>query len=258
MASRTHRTFRVLYDALAKLTEYEEMALAEAHAREPKDFLSRWNISVGEAEKRPVDIDEPFHDRGKEAFPAPGPAEAVDSTFGFACHLADGAPRTVTGDAGGRNFRYLDRELFLARTLAREARIEARSLDLLLVGEDGLPIIVELKRRRDRLPYYALVQLMVHAVELALPDQRERLQRNYHAAGFQLPDAGPFFDIAVMSYQPPPNWTHLPASLAAASAIASACLKDAEIGSLIRRIDFIEATPVEDRLTFHTLRSDTS
>lgn len=89
------------------------------------------------------------------------------------------------------SFTYVDREIVTARTpggIMRTISGEARSpktapqLDLLLAGQDLLPIAAELKVGDDRDPFYALIQALAHATMLVTPNQLARLRHNYRDA----------------------------------------------------------------------------
>jgi hypothetical protein len=89
------------------------------------------------------------------------------------------------------SFTYVDREVVSARTPGGIMRTVAGAerpprtapqLDLLLAGQDGLPIAAELKVGDDRDPFYALIQALAHAAMLVTPNQLARLRHNYPGA----------------------------------------------------------------------------
>ena len=49
----------------------------------------------------------------------------------------------------------------------------------LLLAEDGLPIVCEVKIDSDQDAFYGLIQALAYAAELATPNQIERLKENY-------------------------------------------------------------------------------
>jgi hypothetical protein len=69
-------------------------------------------------------------------------------------------------------------------------------LDLLLAAEH--PIIAEVKLRNDKNPFYALIQALTAAAELATPAQRDRLQRHYPQLLAKTNDAA--LDIYIITY----------------------------------------------------------
>jgi hypothetical protein len=91
--------------------------------------------------------------------------------------------------AGGQglNFRYVDFEISPYRTTNRAFFDDGHSaracggggLDLLLITEDGVPIIGEIKAKTDTDIFFALVQSLVYASELVTRNQWERLHNIY-------------------------------------------------------------------------------
>ena len=66
------------------------------------------------------------------------------------------------------DFYYVDRELSPLRTANKDA--PRRSLDLLLANaHDQTPIFAELKIRGDKLAYFALIQVLMLALEFVVP-----------------------------------------------------------------------------------------
>lgn len=151
------------------------MAVAEMFQRDVKRF-------------KPYDMrEEHFHsgaeDRDKKDFARKSKTRMVAEA------LMEVGGKTVT--VAGRaelSFTYVDREVVSARTpggilrtFAGEERPPktAPKLDLLLAGQDGLPIAGELKFGDDRDPFYALIQALAHAAMLVTPNQLARLRHNY-------------------------------------------------------------------------------
>jgi hypothetical protein len=137
---RSISPLRAYYNALEELKEYEQTALAEAHANDPALLVRRFYQSV-EAFSEP--IREPFYNarRADPSDPkyAASPTE-VNSTIKFAAQICDGSVRPVEHD-DALAFRYVDREISPLRTTG-EPRAPRRSLDLLLANaQDGAPII---------------------------------------------------------------------------------------------------------------------
>lgn len=89
-------------------------------------------------------------------------------------------------DSPELSFSFVDREVALARTTGNavfendERSIRVRRPDWLLANaHDRLPILAEVKVGNDKDPFYALIQLLMYAAELATPTQMTRLQRHY-------------------------------------------------------------------------------
>jgi hypothetical protein len=85
------------------------------------------------------------------------------------------------------------------QTKAKTARSALR-LDLLLANHsDRTPVVAEVKRRRDKDPYTALVQMLTSLAHLATPSQYQRLRNNFSEARFAVNDP-PRIDGYVLLY----------------------------------------------------------
>jgi hypothetical protein len=93
-----------------------------------------------------------------------------------------------------RQFLFVDREVGTLRSTSQSgywAFSDGRSatnpggggIDLLLAeqlkDDTQVPIIGEIKFRNDQTPFFALIQALTYAVELATPNQQERLKKSY-------------------------------------------------------------------------------
>ena len=239
---------RDYYDALGALQEGEQTVLAENHAKNPTPLIHRFRESIKTLEGHPDLSGEHFHEgvRTKPQEP-PTPIEEISRTIDFASHLSDGKPRVVEG-VDELAFRYIDRELFLRRTTGR-ARVPARTLDLLLASVDGRPILAELKIGADRLPYFALIQLLMYASEAVVPSQRQRLRDSYTDAEFRWPTDGPFVDLYLIAFKPA-NSSYGKHSLGATDRIAAQLLEAPDVSQYVRRIAYLEAVPADGALRF--------
>jgi hypothetical protein len=113
--------------------------------------------------------------------------------------------------------------------------------DLLLVGDDGAPIVGEVKAatgtRYDTDPMLALIQAVTLATQLATPAQRERLRATYATAAFTIKGE---LDVYVFLVKPA-----LEAKATYQAALGSIALELARSlipvpGVPIARIEFIE------------------
>lgn len=244
MVSKRFKTtqLREYYDALHALKHQEWDALSRLHARDPARLRGRWTHDIQTVADYDLSVDEPF--RPKEPTPLPdppGPGE-IRSTPEFAAQLGPGDHHVV-----GRpdlSFRLINREV-------SSVPGRVRWLDLLLVNitDAATPVLGELKIGTDKLPYFAFIQLLMHAVELSSVTQHARMREH-----LGLPDAvdETRVDLYVVGCGKP-NVTYHDASLKATCEIAEklligkkACLKDH-----VRRIAYIEARPQGNSLEFH-------
>ena len=232
----------------------KQTALARWHAEDPKLLLYRLVRDLTTVANYEA-IDEAFHDEDtRKPLPdPPTPLPEVKTTDHFASHIADGQPRTVRGGED-LTFRYADREIFPLRQTKRGGpRPARRSLDLLLVSNDGLPIVGELKIRTDRATYFAFVQALMYAVELSSPAQRKRLAKYNEDAGFEWPSDGPYMDVYLVALEPPSTAVdnNRSRSFEATKRISEELVKHDGFRSVIRRIAYIEAAADDDQLVFH-------
>jgi hypothetical protein len=222
------------YVALRAMTEQELTALAEADAQDSTLLINRFLQSVKSVESR-ARVDETFHGSNRKD---PGsPKGVVNSTIDFTSYLCDGRVCTVK-DEKALSFRYIDREIFPGRTTGEE-RVDRRSLDLLLVN-DRMPVLAEVKIRGDRLPYFALTQVLMLAAEFQSPGQRDRLREHYHDLTW--PSGGPFADLYIIAYDPPKTGKYRKRSFDASKKISERLVADTDFAGYIRRIAYLEAS----------------
>jgi hypothetical protein len=181
---------------LGELVElYEQMgAKSQAERLEQAADLASNPMAVARMFERDVDrfqdYDRPtegFHsgakDRDQKDFARSSKTRMVAEAI-----MEIGRKRVAVAGRDELSFTYVDREVVSARTpggVMRTISGEVRSprtapqLDLLLAGNDGLPIAAELKVDDDRDPFYALIQALAHAAMLVTPNQLARLRHNY-------------------------------------------------------------------------------
>jgi hypothetical protein len=243
-----HRYYNALNDGLA---EDEQTTLANSHAVDPSLLVRRLRQSI-QAFSGP--IEEPFHSSARtDPNKSRTRVAEIKNTIQFAAHICDGEPVSV-GNAEQLAFRYVDREISPLRTQLTDKKVRSprRSLDLLLANaHDGRPIFTELKIAGDRLPYFALVQLLALTSDLLPQSQLERLERLYPKK-FNLPDDGPFADLYIICLKPEKGTYYKP-SFDATEQISKKLLDNREVSALVRRIAYLEAVPRGEDLVFHSL-----
>lgn len=122
-------------------------------------------------------------------------------------------------------------------------------MDLLLCSQDGTPIFGELKRGKDNLPYYALIQLLVHTVELATPPQRSRLV----PLGVAPERANEPADLYLIAYGDQ-HVTHYQPSLDATESVARRLMeRSTQLRRQVRRIVYLKASPTTEHALSFTL-----
>lgn len=245
---------RALYVALKQLKQSELVALGKAHAENPSMLFHRIRADLKTVSDYPALGDHPLAGAKRKDLPPHVKPTRVTTTPEFASILAVAPGPCQVGEDTSLAFTYLDRELHPLRGLAtaagvEESRVERRYLDLLLRSDDATPILSELKIKTDSLPYSALIQLLMHTVELSGAAQRRRLS----AAFPSLSSKGPV-DLYVLSYGEP-NKTFDRVSRISAQEIASALVCDprSPLRGSVRRIAFVKASGTSKTLSFTPL-----
>jgi hypothetical protein len=211
--------------------------LAIAQVTNASDLAADFGASVAAFEE--YCNPEPFYETARKPLKTGQQIPAnIERTEHFAAVLkAHGCCRIEDGP--NFDFRYVERELVPARTtgVARYSNGEdPRRLirfDLLLAGE--LPILSELKLPKDNASaFYALIQLLASASELATTHQRARLWQYY---SHYLPDPRvAHFDLYLIFYRF--NFRSKPkaAILERTDRLAAELLRFQEIKTHVRRI----------------------
>lgn len=153
------------------------------------------------------------------------------------------------------DFRFVDYEVCPNRT-TRSVRQDGRRAsrgspcDLLLAQSlDKLPIIGEVKNRGDKDPFYALIQVLMYAVEFTSGPQLARLENFYRKNGVPLfrlnGDKSPLADLYLVlidyRYDKPDDWHNKIYELTnelSKNLLAS----DGAVANLIRRIACLNVT----------------
>ena len=248
MVGRLSTQLGEYYDALGVMKEHELTALAEAHADDPALLARRFRQSVEAVENR-TGIDEPFYDSVRK-HPERPEGDDVRSTIEFASYLCDRSSCTVNGE-DALAFRYVDREIFPGRTTDAGVDGPRRSLDLLLANShDHVPVFAELKIRGDKLPYFALIQVLMLAAEFQSAAQRARLLKHERGKDLGWPPEGPFADVYIIAFAPPKTGRYRERSFDATERISECLVADAGFARYIRRIAYLEAAMEDGTMAF--------
>lgn len=125
---------------------------------------------------------------------------------------------------------------------------QATRLDLLLVDpQDRTPIVGEVKVRNDQHPFYALLQLLMLAAQLAPPMQRERL-REWYPERFD--EREERLDLLMLLSDNPARGRYRPRLLEIADELSRRLLVYPVVAERIRRIACVDARLEGDRLSF--------
>jgi hypothetical protein len=187
-------------------------------------------------------------------------AESLTATKDVALRLAPTGSRHQIGtgpdDPHDRTFDfvYLDRELVTTRTTAARRHPDVQRpdhqlrLDLLLASPDRIPIVGEIKIKRDRDLSYALIQALACVSLLSTPHQSNRLSTHYapHLAGAR--DENPPFEIYLIAVPRTDRNTYLSELDTIAQTLAGALVQRDEIGSIVREITKITAELADSQL----------
>jgi hypothetical protein len=226
------------YDALHAMKQQELTALAEAHAEDPRRLIRRFHLSVKTAESR-AGIDEPFYDSRRKDPGSPQGGE-VKSTIAFASYLHHGGICDVKNEEA-LAFRYIDREIFPGRTKGGVGG-SRRSLDLLLANNrDHMPVLAELKIRGDKLAYFALIQVLMHAAEFQSPAQRARLLKHERGNHLSWSPDGPFADLYIIVFATPETGKYRERCFNATKRISELLVADVGFARCVRRIAYLKA-----------------
>jgi hypothetical protein len=106
-----------------------------------------------------------------------------------------------------------------------------------------MPILCEVKLRKDQCAFYALIQLLTQATYACSPSQRERLVLFGSRPGFVLQETAHGsrgkIDLYVMLVEPPDGSPHA-AICSAAIELGARLLKDERVAARIRRLAWLK------------------
>lgn len=201
----------------------------------------------------------PFYPGKRKALPSPAGIRKqgrLAGTDDLAAMLWE-PTRFKVGRRSALDFHYVDRELVAARSLSSSGKPQITGtklwLDLLLANaKDRTPIVAEAKLRHDKDPEKALVQALAYAAQLGTPKQLSRLADLYpdYFLDREKPSRPSQLDIYVITHKMPESRKP---KLRRAVRLAKEILSNAEAARHLRRIAFLEAYLVGDRLRFRCL-----
>lgn len=226
---------RKLRAAILDLKQSEQVALAKHHAEDQSMLLHRVREDLKTvAAYRPMTA-EPFNDRDLEKWaPEVPPIEAIKYTDDLVWYLKEAGELHASDGLG---FKLVDREVSPLRTKGTQ-RASRRSVDALLRGESGRPIAAEIKIRGDVLTYVALIQVLMYGVEFVSKAQRQRLNRQYGSAGFEM---GEPLDLFILGFDVDPG-TFKEDSFEATDAIAAGLADREPFASAFGRIAYLDVS----------------
>ncbi|MBY0522259.1 MAG: hypothetical protein K2R98_02610 [Gemmataceae bacterium] len=100
--------------------------------------------------------------------------------------------------------------------------------------DGGIPIIGEIKVKKDMDVFFGLVQALMYGVELATPNQFARLRKSYPEQFADLPDR-PQFDVYLLLADHPSDPLHADI-MASTQYLVKEMYKENTLSSLVRRI----------------------
>lgn len=180
------RSLYGMFDLFSSMDCQRAMAEEALRDNNPGILAEKFQRSV-ERFSRYSNIDEPYYpdSSARKELPDPERIDTIGGTLSLTAFLKSAASAQVI-DNPDLGFHFVDRELVPARTTGNavfendEPSRRVRRLDWLLANaKDRLPIIAEVKVGNDKNTFYALMQVLMYAAELATPNQLTRLQQHY-------------------------------------------------------------------------------
>jgi hypothetical protein len=239
------------YRFVRRLRKEQRLAYADALVAVPGELADKLVRSVALFD---------LYENESQAFNAQPPqfsekhgVELVSGTD-FAKRLLKTGTCSVDGGDGKLDFEYVSRELDCLRVAPGRPLSDGASskralvLDLLLVNaRDRVPIVAEVKLRKDKDAAYALIQGLAAAAHLVTASQKRRLTNIFPQAEFSVME--PRLDVYVVSLEA----SERPLDVAlrkAAMGISARLLERPDVSALIRRIAFLDARAEGARMSF--------
>ena len=202
---------RRFYECIQEFNTARVVGLAEFYENNPKSLEMLWNVSRTTFSTYKNDAGW-GQNRRKELPLAPNSLKDVSETNEFTAIVKKAMDG---GDFLG--FTFVEREINPRRTRnatfpdGTPATKSGRGgIDLLLATSEGVPVIGEVKRKKDRNVFYALLQAMTYAVELSTPDQLKRLKTHFGDSFQKLSITGGKVNIALFLVNPVKDATREP------------------------------------------------
>jgi hypothetical protein len=237
-----------LYEFMRSMSQHERLELATWIAEKPELF-NEWSRRSLQFFGRFSNVDEAFHPPRPDLPPAATVTE-ISRGHDLAVLLADRQRERwwAVQEEPELSFRFVDYEIpplrksAAARLEGERAEKPGMRADLLLVGEDGIPIVGEVKsataNSQDTDPVLALVQGLTVCAQLLPPQQIERLANAYPFAQFD-PKGGLDLYILVVKPEQQAAATYQRDLYEAAKKLAPILAAQPSVAA--RRIAFIEA-----------------
>lgn len=238
-------TIQTYYKRVSGMSYAKRVAEVESLLSDPTPLVATFDQSVATFS---------FYDNPKEGFYSnrkrapkqPAKSGEIGKTSDVAWHLRQQNELPVVG-ASELDAVYVDYEIAPARTTDHAVfsdRGTWRSgvfVDLLLANRaDCTPIVGELKIRRDKDPFTALVQVLACAAHLATPSQIKRLKEHL-PLGHALRSDPPVVDGCLLLFRfletPQPHLQQLDER---AEQLAAALMKYPQISDRLRRLACID------------------
>lgn len=205
---------RNLYELLRKFKRKEfHLCCAEEFRRYPGRLDELIELSYKHL-LRYDNQNEAFHDRSRDGRPTPKRLASPDLADQFVVRLYKEKQTKVEESL---SFNYVDYNISPFRTTSPAVfdsgvpmtKSGRGGVDVLLANAvDKTPIVGEVKAPDDTTLLMALIQALTYAIELATPNQQQRLV-NAYPGRFQFPATGPSMDIYLLLVRPPKDkWTN--------------------------------------------------
>lgn len=240
-----------LYKKLKDCPQRVRLDRADALASDPKDLIDSFAVSI-KAFRRYSNNGEPFYPTERAEYTGKA---GLGSTRELAALLDTGPKVHKVASGQDLDFRYVDRELVLARTTGG-ARYDdddhSRSTtgvraDLLLQNEDDCrPVIAEVKLATDKDPFVGLIQGLACASQLASKEQMARLRRWTKDKGVVWADDNRVHVYVVLARLPRRS-TYWPDLFDCAAELAQALMRSGVVRRSIAGIAALEIERVDGR-----------
>jgi hypothetical protein len=243
-----------LYKRLKDSPQRVRLDRADALAADPKELIQCLAASV-KAFRRYSNGGEPFYPTERDEYTGKA---GLGSTRELAALLDTGSKAHKVAGGQRLDFRYVDRELVLARTTggARyDDKHSSRSTtgvraDLLLQNKtDRRPVIAEVKLATDKDPFVGLIQGLACASQLASKEQMARLRRWTKDKRVTWADGDDRVHVYVVLARLPRRSTYWPDLFDCAAELAEELMKSSVVRQSIAGIAALEVDNVDGRAT---------
>lgn len=233
--------------------------LARDLAKDPTPLAVDFAASVAQMTTSYVNA-APF--RPTARLPRPPTRPGIANGTDLAWHLHEQGTLTVA-DAPELAAEYADYELSVLSTRGRavfddEAQTpagRALKVDVLLANAaDRTPIVAEVKFRRDKEPFSAIVQLLAYIAHLTSPSQYERLRTHVPTGDYPAAEVARFDGYLMLYRFGESANTYLDDLLHAAEATSEGLMRQAAVTRHVRRLVCLDLSLDEDAALSATVR----